>query len=327
MSDFNPYNSPEIFYRLGDLNRALEGIDLLFYGAGSLSSNVYILDGGKTLIDTGNSAELLMEYRERYPDAKIERVIITHAHHDHIAGLFLILSRFEPEIYIHEAELEATVQDRTLRDFFKEIGKDHLLRPLKGNEEIETENFRLKVLYTPGHTPGTICLFIPERKVLFSSDTLFPMKGEWALLPAPDPQGGKLEEMALSIRFLMRLEPVAFLPGHLFPVWEDVHDHMKRTYFELQLQIQGREDLAYINTGIILADLGRLDEAIECFDRVLEKDENHPGACFVKGLAMMQKARFKEAVELFDRALKVYPDFKEAAEAKRRALIAMSSNR
>lgn len=242
--------STGVYHNLGKLHPALEGIDLFFYGDGPLSSNIYALDKGKVLIDTGNSAEFLYEYSQHYPESQIEKVIITHAHVDHIAGLFMLLSRFEPEIYIHEVELEASVQGKSLKEIFKEIGKEHLLRPLRGNEEITTENFNLRVLYTPGHTFGTICLFIPERKVLFSSDVVFPMKGEQALLPAPDPQGGRLEELAMSVRFLMKLEPVAFLPGHLFPVTDDPHDHMRRTYFELQLQIQQREDLAYINTGI-----------------------------------------------------------------------------
>lgn len=319
----NPYKTNEVFFRLGDFCSDLDGIDMLFYGRGHLSSNVYILDQGRTLIDTGNSSEILFEYRERYLHGKIERVILTHAHPDHISGLFVILSEFDPEIYIHEAELEGVIRQKTLKDFFEEIGKGHLLRPLKGNENITTENFNLRVLYTPGHTPGTICVFDPERKILFSSDVLFPMMGEWALLPDADPQGGRLEELAMCVRYFMKLEPKAFLPGHLFPVWEDVLEHIKRTYFELQLKIQQREDMAYINTGIVLADAGRLDEAIECFDRVLEKEPKHPGACFVKGLAMMQKAQFERAVELFDRALEVYPDFKEAKEAKLKALQAM----
>ena len=312
-----------VFHRLSEKSPIFEGIDLLYYGSGPLSSNVYVLDNGKVLIDTGNSIELLEDYKAHYPDSKIEKVIITHAHTDHISGLFLLLSQYEPEIYIHQQELSAVSGDKSLEDFFKDIGKGHLLRPLKGNEEIDAGRFKLRVLYTPGHTPGSICLFIPERKILFSSDTLFPMKGEYALLPAPDPQGGSLEELAMSIRYIMKLEPAAFCPGHLFPVWEDVFDHARRAYFELQLQIHKREDLAYISTGILLADLGRLDDAIQCFDKVLEKESNHPGACFVKGLAMMQKAQFEKAVELFDRALSVYPDFKEAQEAKRRALIAM----
>ncbi len=312
-----------VFHRLSEKSSIFEGIDLLYYGSGPLSSNVYILDNGRVLIDTGNSIELLEDYKTHYPNSKIEKVIITHAHTDHISGLFLLLSQYEPEIYIHQQELSAVSGDKSLEDFFKEIGKEHLVKPLKGNEEIDAGIFKLRVLYTPGHTPGSICLFVPERKILFSSDTLFPMKGDYALLPAPDPQGGSLEELAMSIRYIMKLNPVAFCPGHLFPVWEDVFDHARRTYFELQLQIHKREDLAYISTGILLADLGRLDDAIQCFDKVLEKESNHPGACFVKGLAMMQKAQFEKAVELFDRALSVYPDFKEAEEAKRRALIAM----
>ncbi len=322
----NPYREPKLFYRLSNMDPLLEGIDLLFYGSGPLSSNVYLLDGGRVMVDTGNSSELLYHYREFYPDSRVERVIITHAHLDHISGLFLLLSEFEPEIYIHEAELAGVIGEKSLGDFFKEIGKDHLLRPLVGNEDVDAGSATLRVIYTPGHTPGTVCLFDPERGVLFSSDTLFPMGEEYSLLPSCDPQGGRLEELAMSIRYIMKLEPKAMLPGHLFPVVGDVLDHAKKAYFELQLQIQQREDLAYINMGIVLADLGRLEEAIQCFDRVLEKDQNHPGACFVKGLAMMQKARFKEAVELFDRALEVYPDFKEAKEAKKRALLAMGES-
>ncbi|HDD52920.1 MAG TPA: tetratricopeptide repeat protein [Thermosulfidibacter takaii] len=123
---------------------------------------------------------------------------------------------------------------------------------------------------------------------------------------------------------LVHLEIQAMLPGHLFPVWENVREHLKRTYFELQLQLQGREDMALINAGILSADLGNLDEAVAFFDRVLEKAPNHPGACFTKGLAYYQMGKFKEAIELFDRALEAAPNFQEAQQARRMAAIALS---
>ncbi len=317
----NPYeNFERVHYHLGEFLPELEGIDLLFYGNGRLSSNIYILDNGKVLIDTGNFSELLFDYPTYYPNKTVEKVIITHAHMDHIGGLFMLLSQFKPEIYMHEVELEGVVKGKKLREIFEEMGLKDQLKPLKGNEDIKLENRTLKVLYTPGHTPGTICLYDPSNAVLFSSDVLFPMMGEWALLPAPDPQGGSVEELALSLRYLMKLNIKAFLPGHLFPVFEEPLEHMKRAYFELQLQIQKREDLAYINTGIVLADTGDIDGAIYCFDKVLEKEPKHPGACFTKGLALYQKGKLEEALEYFDKALEVYPDFKEAQQAKEMVL-------
>ncbi len=313
----NPYEDIErVHYKLGDFAEQLKGIDLLFYGNGRLSSNIYLLDEGRVLIDTGNFSEFMMDYPQYYPDSEIEKVIITHAHMDHIGGLFMLISCYKPQIYMHEIELKGVIKGKRLWDVLKDLGLEKSIVPLKGNEEIELETRRLRVLYTPGHTPGTICLYDYENAVLFSSDVVFPMMGEWALLPAPDPQGGNIEELALSIRFLMKLNIKAFLPGHLFPVWENPLEHMKRAYFELQLQIQKREDLAYINTGIVLADLGDLDGAIFCFDKVLEKEPKHLGACFTKGLALFQMGKLKEALECIDTALEVYPDFKEAKQAR-----------
>ena len=314
----------ETFHPLGQYHPALEGIDLLYYGNGRLSSNIYVLEEGGTLIDLGNFAGLVAELKEHYPQVRVERVIFTHAHFDHMGGLGEILSHWTLEVVIHKAELESVLPGgTTLRKAFQEMGIKEI-RELEGNEEIELKDRKLRVLYTPGHTPGSVSLYDPESRVLFSGDTAFPMMGEEILLTAPDPHGGDLQELTESIRMLVHLEIQAMLPGHLFPVWENVREHLKRTYFELQIQLQGREDMALINSGILAADLGNLEEAIAFFDRVLEKAPNHPGACFTKGLAYYQMGRFKEAIELFDRALEVAPNFQEAQQARRMAAIALS---
>ena len=314
----------ETFHPLGQYHPALEGIDLLYYGNGRLSSNIYVLEEGGTLIDLGNFAGLVAELKEHYPQVQVERVIFTHAHFDHMGGLGEILSHWTPEVVIHKAELESVLPGgTTLRKAFQEMGIKEI-RELEGNEDIELKDRKLRVLYTPGHTPGSISLYDPESRVLFSGDTAFPMMGEEILLTAPDPHGGDLQELTESIRMLVHLEIQAMLPGHLFPVWENVREHLKRTYFELQIKLQGREDMALINSGILAADLGNLEEAIAFFDRVLEKAPNHPGACFTKGLAYYQMGRFKEAIELFDRALEVAPNFQEAQQARRMAAIALS---
>ena len=314
----------ETFHPLRRYHPSLKGIDLLYYGNGRLSSNIYVLEEGRTLIDLGNFAGLVAELKEHYPQARIERVIFTHAHFDHLGGLGEILSHWTPKVVIHKAELESVLPGgTTLRQAFQEMGIEEI-QELEGNEELEVGERKLRVLYTPGHTPGSISLYDPEKKVLFTGDTAFPMMGNEVLLTAPDPQGGDLQELVESIRMLVHLEIQAMLPGHLFPVWDTVREHLKRTYFELQLQLQGREDMALINAGILWADLGDLEEAVAFFDRVLEQAPNHPGACFTKGLAFYQMGRFREAIELFDRALEVAPNFQEARQARRMAAIALS---
>ncbi len=314
----------ETFHSLGRYHPSLSGIDLLYYGNGRLSSNIYILEGGRTLIDLGNFGGLVGELMDHYKGIEVEQVIFTHAHLDHLGGLGEILSRWTPKIIIHKAELECRLpSDITLGEGLKEMGITEI-QGLEGNEDIPLSDRTLRVLYTPGHTPGSISLYDPAKGVLFSGDTAFPMMGEEILLTAPDPQGGDLQELTESIRMLIHLEIQAMLPGHLFPVWGNVREHLKRTYFELQLQLQGREDMALINAGILSADLGDLEEAVAFFDRVLEKAPNHPGACFTKGLACYQMGKFKEAIELFDRALEVIPNFQEAQQARRMAAIALA---
>lgn len=312
------------YHRLGEYSPVLDGVGLLYYGSGRLSSNVYVLEEGRTLVDTGNRDKVVAELLECHPQAEIERVVFTHAHPDHIGGLIQILSLWRPEVIIHSAELECQLPGgMSLHNALHEMGIEKV-RSLKGNEDIELSDRSMRVLYTPGHTPGSICLYDPAKRVLFSGDTAFPMAGDEILLPAPDPEGGDLEELVESIRMLLHLEIEAVLPGHLFPFWADVRSHLKRTYFELQIQLQGREDMALINTGIVVADLGDLDGAIRLFDRVLEKAPGHPGACFTKALACYQKGEFQEALDLLDRALQEVPTFREAQQARQMVLIALS---
>jgi glyoxylase-like metal-dependent hydrolase (beta-lactamase superfamily II) len=71
-------------------------------------------------------------------------------------------------------------------------------------------SLRLQVLHTPGHTPGSVCLFSPDQGLLFSGDTLFA--GGWGRVDLP---GGSAEAMAESIVRLSRLaDSVRVLPGH-----------------------------------------------------------------------------------------------------------------
>ncbi|MGC8984638.1 MAG: MBL fold metallo-hydrolase [Thermosulfidibacteraceae bacterium] len=312
----DPYSVSEVFFRLVEFSCLFEGIDMLFYGRGPLSSNVYILDGGKVLIDAGNSFEILRDLENHYGKTGVEKVIITHAHPDHIGALFSIVEAYKPAVYIHEIEAKASLYGNTIEDILKGTKVDYVL--LRGNENIEVGGRIYRVLFAPGHTPGTIMLYDTERGILFSSDVVFPMLGSHILLTQPDPSCGDLNELILSVRYVMRLRPKAVLPGHLFPFWERTTDHIKRTYFELKFQEEGDRNLALISLGINLADMGELEEAISCFKLVLDDEPNHPGALFVLSLALLHKGNLEESYKKVCYLCELYPDFKEAQDLKSR---------
>lgn len=72
----------------------------------------------------------------------------------------------------------------------------------------------LEVVHTPGHTPGSICLYHREKRLLFSGDTIFP-EGSFGRYDLP---GGDLAALRQSVEALSRLEVKELYPGHGMPV-------------------------------------------------------------------------------------------------------------
>jgi hydroxyacylglutathione hydrolase len=99
-------------------------------------------------------------------------IINTHGHIDHIGED----ASFKVPIYIHQEDLSMLSNtERNLSKFFSSpliIKSD--IHPLNDNQDIRLDEIHLKVIHTPGHTPGGICLLLinPENKILFSGDTL-----------------------------------------------------------------------------------------------------------------------------------------------------------
>ena len=84
------------------------------------------------------------------------------------------------------------------------------LRALSYPNSFEIAGLRLEVLHTPGHTPGGVCLYLPEEGVLFSGDTLFA-----AGFGRVDFPGSSSREMRQSLRRLFTLpEETRVYPGH-----------------------------------------------------------------------------------------------------------------
>lgn len=199
---------------LGEVSPALAGVSMI-EGEG-LCSNIYILGRERaTVIDTGvgnRQNPVWPQLRELgVGQDNIESVVITHAHHDHAMGVFLILEKARPKVYIHEADT---------RYIATSLG-DSLVKVREG-DVIETELWPLEVIWTPGHTEGGMCLYARERRVLFSGDTVFS-DGFFGRF---DGESGDREALVESIRKLSKLKVDCMLAGHGAPVLDRAEENI-----------------------------------------------------------------------------------------------------
>ena len=174
--------------------------------------------GEAVIVDCGvyypNERRHLLEYIEAEQLHPV-RLLLTHAHHDHVYGNDLIHEHFGLLPEVHEADKQLmTVQ---LRERIDEIYKEYpypLPMPehyLTDDETIRFGKHELRVIHTPGHTPGSVFFYCEEAGIAFSGDTLF-CKG----IGRSDMPGGNKEELKASLRFITELLPdeTVIYPGH-----------------------------------------------------------------------------------------------------------------
>ena len=159
-------------------------------------TNCYLLisKGEISVIDPGGSKEEILQEAVKTKN-KIKYIINTHGHPDHVFANQEIKKETGAEIMIHQAE----------KDFI-DFKADKFL---KDGDEIKIGGSVLKVLHTPGHSKGSICLL--GRDFIFVGDTLF--KDGYGRTDLP---GGSWQELEKSLEKLKKiLKPgITVYPGH-----------------------------------------------------------------------------------------------------------------
>ncbi len=179
---------------------------------GELGTNCYLLpcgEGEVILIDIGNSAGRLMHYLET-KGLTPKAILLTHDHFDHVAGVEHVRARYEIPVYIHEADAnmlrsgEANLCWQISDSPFTPVKEFNTLRD---GDVLTIGDRTIKVIHTPGHTPGGVCFRTGD--VMFTGDTLFHLgMGRTDL-------GGNVPEMRRSLALLAGLDgDPAIYPGH-----------------------------------------------------------------------------------------------------------------
>lgn len=145
---------------------------------------------------------------------KLEYILLTHGHFDHILGVKGMRDKYDAKVVIHEDDAicltdvgKSLAQDNGLAHIQQSVHTDVLV---DDGDEIKLGSSGLKVLHTPGHTPGSVCYVSETDNVIFSGDTLFCMT-----VGRTDFEGGSTEQLVESLKKLTALEgEYRVLPGH-----------------------------------------------------------------------------------------------------------------
>ncbi len=171
-------------------------------------SNIYLLRLDETIvIDAGERGKRKeAEFIEHVIDPRlVKKVIFTHLHYDHIGNFDLFPNAeffaSEEAIKSFKEDPEGTVLDKGMAEKFKKAE----LKPIS-----QLNNKHIEIIKTPGHTKGSICIYMKEKQILFSGDTIFPNKQIGRTdLPTSLPK-----EMPKSLMKLVNYPFKLLCPGH-----------------------------------------------------------------------------------------------------------------
>jgi glyoxylase-like metal-dependent hydrolase (beta-lactamase superfamily II) len=183
---------------------------------GALQCNCSIFGDEQTreaiVIDPGDEIEEIRRILERH-QLRLKAIVITHAHIDHIGGAAKLKKLTNAPVYMNE-------NDAGLRDQLDvQAGwlgvappeKPEIDVPLRDGDRLELNGQPFQVLETPGHTQGSISLFLPGENKLIAGDTLFRDS-----IGRTDLPGGNGRQILVSIRekLLTLDDEVVVIPGH-----------------------------------------------------------------------------------------------------------------
>jgi hydroxyacylglutathione hydrolase len=176
--------------------------------------NTYVLQGdGLILIDPGlkrHVSDILAQMKRDGLDPQdIKLIMTTHSHPDHLDGV----ARFaDSDIQMTMHEDEEKFLKNVGGEFFRMFGLDqpkYRVDFYAAEGDLKAAGITLKIILTPGHSPGSICIYWPEKETLITGDVVF-----CGSIGRTDFPGGSSGTLKKSIEKISAIDAAYLLPGH-----------------------------------------------------------------------------------------------------------------
>lgn len=200
----------------------------------NFDSNIYIVDGKiPTIIDCGTGLyhyEVIEKIKKIIDIKEIKQIILTHEHYDHCGGVKKLYDKIEkkPKVLAHFKTSEKI--EKGISIFAQMLGgkmpKINIDIKIKNEDYINIGDESFKILLTPGHSPGSICLYNENEKSLVSGDTIF----SYGSFGRYDLSGGSYNQLKKSIERLNFLDVENLYPGHDIFIEGEGNKHIKMAF-------------------------------------------------------------------------------------------------
>lgn len=194
-------------------------IHIKSWTVGPFAENPYLISctetGRAIFVDPGADGPLLWQAAEDQ-NALIAAIVLTHAHLDHVGAVEFLRRRAGVPVYLHAADapLLAAVPQQARLFGLEAAPVAPAERTLTDGESLDVGTIRFRILHTPGHSPGGVCLYAEDERLLIAGDTLFRRGFGRTDLP-----GGDARALLRSIETQLWPLPddTRVLPGHGSP--------------------------------------------------------------------------------------------------------------
>jgi len=193
-------------------------IDVRMFTVGPVQENCYVVrtngsDRG-VIVDPGEEPERLLKALDELGVGKLEAILITHTHFDHIGAVAPVAKATGAPVICPELETAvlANIMDYVPWPGFGPFESYEADRTVGGGEQLELAGLRFEVIFTPGHSPGHVTYALSGEPAVFSGDVLF--QGSVGRVDLP---GGDWATLLSSIESLVDSFPAetTVYPGHM----------------------------------------------------------------------------------------------------------------